>query len=64
MDPQLHSREQIPEYGMETYNITTHKVVKISIIGGKIMLTLFRDAEGQILEHYQDSGTRVSSASQ
>jgi hypothetical protein len=64
MDPQLHSREQISEYGMETYKITTQKDVQISIISAKIMMTLFWDAQGQILEHYHDSGTRVKCASE
>jgi hypothetical protein len=35
MDPQLESREKIPDYGMETYKIATQKQVQISIISEK-----------------------------
>jgi hypothetical protein len=51
MDQPLCSRKQTPD----------KKKFRTQPLAGKVMLTLFLDAQGLILEHYQESGTRVNS---
>jgi hypothetical protein len=50
MDPQLHSREKLPEYGMETFNIAIQYKFQSQTSVGRIMLTVILDTQGQILE--------------
>ena len=61
MDPPLRAREQTPEYGVETSDITSQKKYKSQPSGGKVMFILFWDSQGPILEHYQEGGTTVNS---
>jgi hypothetical protein len=60
MDSSLCSREQTSEYGMETSKITSHEEVKNSTIRGKCDVDTFWDAQGPILEHCPERGTRVN----
>jgi hypothetical protein len=45
---------------MEISDVISQKEIQNSTIGGKL-LTLFRDAQGPILEHYQEKGKAVNS---
>lgn len=51
VDPPLRPRKQTTQYGTETSDITSHK---------SVMLTLFWDVQGPILEHYVAKGTIVN----
>jgi hypothetical protein len=64
MDPPLHTREQMPEFGMEIFYITGQKKKKLKTkpSAGKVMLTVFWDSQGPVLEHYQEKGTTVNGA--
>ena len=48
MDSPLRDREQTPEYGVETSDISSQKEVQKSTIGQKVMFTLFWDTQGPI----------------
>jgi hypothetical protein len=48
-------------YGMKTSNIPVKKFISQSA-GGKIMLTLFSDSQGSVLDCYQESSRMVNGA--
>jgi hypothetical protein len=54
---------QIKPQGMDCKHLTSpvKKKFKIEPSAGKVMLTLFWDSQGQILEHHHGSGTTVNS---
>jgi hypothetical protein len=62
MDPPLCAGEQMPEFGMEKSDIAGQKKFETQLSAGKVMLTVFWDSHGPILEHYQERGTAVNSA--
>jgi len=49
--------------GMDCKHLTSpvKKKFKTDPSAGKVLLTLFWDSQGQILEHHQERGTTVSS---
>jgi histone-lysine N-methyltransferase SETMAR len=47
---------------METSDISGQKKLKIQASAGKVMLTVFWDSQGPVLEHYQERSTTVNSA--
>jgi hypothetical protein len=61
MDPPLHSRKQTPKYKMKHPTSPTKKKFKTQLSLGRVMLTLFWDAQGPILEHYQERPTTGNS---
>ena len=61
MDPPLRARQQTPEYGVETSDITSQKEVQKSTISQKSDFhTFLWDSQGPILGRYQEGGTTVN----
>ena len=54
MGPSLRTGEYTAEYGMETSTIALQEKVEIPTILRKLMLTVFWDSQGPVLEHYQE----------
>jgi hypothetical protein len=50
------------QFGMETSDIAGQKKVRTQPSTGKVILTVFWDSQGPILEHCQERGTTVNSA--
>jgi len=62
MDSPLRARKQAAEYAMEASIISCSREIQDELSAGKLMLTVFWDSQGPILETYQECGTTVTSA--
>ena len=62
MHSPLRARKQTAEYAMEASIISCSKEINTQPSARKLMLTVFWDSQGPILETYQERGTIVTSA--
>ena len=62
MDSPLRARKQAAEYAMEASIISCSREIQDELSAGKLMLTVFWDSQGPILETSQERGTTVTNA--